>query len=1113
MELLLIIGTVIILCFLAAYRAGVRIKLPVSSPPESQPENIPYNKDQLTRELFSISDNLAPYLNQAANASDLLGHPEFVRGVEILERKPFQDSDLLQFYNGDNFLLGCMAVEALSRRPDNGNDLSEPLLRTMSTMAPWTRWFALRALSARGKPPLAGRVLAILDDSWENRHSYLILREFLQQRFADSETLNLAELLADKPKWQADGIARILQNVGTDITQGLLDDLEKKQESTLDIPFLSAIGKIWDQVRDEEIIAHDTLVRQAAEIRNLFNQDSRRSVLLVGPRGVGKSTLLRYASQQLQEEGWTIFEASADEIMAGQTYIGQLEERLKDLMRNLKGERRVLWVIPMFHELMWAGRHQQSPVSVLDRIVPALEKSEINVVGEINHEACDRLLRRYPRLKDAMDFLRIDSLPDEQALVLARNVAQKLEAGGAKPIPLEILPEALKLCEQYLGRDSSPGHILDLIKRTTEARGSVDGSGEPVSYRDLLITLSGLTGLPQVILDERESLDLWSLREFFEGRVLGQPEAVDCLVDRVAMIKAGLTDPTRPLGVFLFAGPTGTGKTELAKSLAEFLFGSTERMIRIDMSELQSENSLERILGAPGQDQESLADRIRNQPFAVVLLDEFEKAHRRVWDLFLQLFDDGRLTDRRGNTADFRHAIVIMTSNLGGHYGSHIGFGSQPDQTDIKTIEREFAREFLNRIDRIVVFRALNRSIMREILVKELEEALQRRGLRTRQWAVEWESSAIDFLLTKGFTDDLGARPLKRAIERHLLSPLATTIVDHQFPEGDQFLFVRSDGEKIEVAFVDPDEPDETLPEEHDADQVRDEPLRVRNVALAPHGDLEEMDLLNEHYTSLKEMVENDKWVERKRLFMESMTLPEFWSSEKRFSTLGEAEFMDRIEEGLRTVGSLLERLSGGSGGRRDRFSTSILKKVAQRIYLVEAACRGFEQNVPRDAFVLIEGQLSPQKHAEANAAFAGKVTEMYSQWARRRGMQWELLTETPGGTGQAHRAILAISGFAVYPILTLEQGIHDMEVPGPRERSVHYRVKVRVSPQPDEPVFGGPESELAQAEAILSSTETEKLPVVRRYREKPSPLVRDSIRKFRTGRIDVVWRGDFDLL
>ena len=194
----------------------------------------------------------------------------------------------------------------------------------------------------------------------------------------------------------------------------------------------------------------------------------------------------------------------------------------------------------------------------------------------------------------------------------------------------------------------------------------------------VILTLSQLTGLPASILDNKERVDLAAIRDYFSSRVIGQDEAVGAIVERIAMLKAGLNDPGKPIGVFLFAGPTGTGKTELAKTVAEFLFGSADRLIRLDMSEFQTPEATRKILGSneAGGDADSLINRVRKQPFSVVLLDEFEKAHAQVWDLFLQVFDDGRLTDALGHVADFRHCMIILTTNLGAtsHRSSGLGF-------------------------------------------------------------------------------------------------------------------------------------------------------------------------------------------------------------------------------------------------------------------------------------------------------------------------------------------------------------------------------------------------------------------------------------------------------
>ena len=234
--------------------------------------------------------------------------------------------------------------------------------------------------------------------------------------------------------------------------------------------------------------------------------------------------------------------------------------------------------------------------------------------------------------------------------------------------------------------------------------------------------------------------------------------------------------------MFLFAGPTGTGKTELAKAVSEFLFGSVERMIRLDMSEFQTHEAISKILGqssASAIEADSLISRVRKQPFSVVLLDEFEKSHSNIWDLFLQAFDEGRLTDAMGQVADLRHCLIILTSNLGAtaHRSMGLGFAPQADEFSkdqvLRAISLTYRPEFRNRLDKIIVFQPLTRDLMRGILKKELAALLERRGLKDRAWAIEWESSALEFLLEKGFSPEMGARPLKRAIDQYLVAPLA----------------------------------------------------------------------------------------------------------------------------------------------------------------------------------------------------------------------------------------------------------------------------------------------------------------------------------------------------
>ncbi|MDQ1557995.1 MAG: ATP-dependent Clp protease ATP-binding subunit ClpC [Pyrinomonadaceae bacterium] len=1157
--------------------------------------------------IYSIAQALDTHYQQSGRPAELRQHEYFHKGVKLLEGYYYTTRDLIEFARESNVVVACMALEALSKRSD-ATGAVEMILAHINEFYYWPGYYALHALgSCSAERPVLASLLLHLKGAWGEYTALQSLREFVTSRTERGEReATFGDALHTLAPDQIELLTTIFDALKDVIPPRLSKEFESWKEARVDLEFLRSFGRVWkfdaaadygaaaDTDAPEGVLLLEEVRERVLEMETAVRKAPPRSVLLVGDSGVGKTALVRVLARRLQREHWIILEASAADVMAGQQYIGQLEGRVQTLVREIGG-KRVLWVVPNFHELAWAGRHQYNPSGLLDLLLPHVESGAVKLIGEVPSAAYEKLMQMRPKLRTALETCRVNALGDEETLEVARRWAaghhraaeategfdHTTRAVAAPPrISEQTLQEAFQLAKQYLADKAAPGNLLLLLdsthRRLLIERGSTDNSatngattnavtnaaanntattaaaGE-VTLDDLLVTLSQLTGLPVSILDDRAGLDLRDLRGFFEQRVLGQPEAVECLVERVAMIKAGLTDPTRPQGVFLFVGPTGTGKTEIAKTLAEFLFGSPERMIRLDMSEFQTPDALDRILGAQGDsaaaESTALVNSIRKQPFAVVLLDEFEKAHPQVWDLFLQVFDDGRLTDRRGNTADFRHCVVIMTSNLGATlpHGASIGFSQEQAQFAAGAVERAvvraFRREFVNRIDRVVVFRPLGRSIMRDLLRKELNDVLRRRGLRTRQWAVEWDESAIDFLLEKGFTADLGARPLKRAIERYLLSPLALTIVNHQFPEGDQFLFVHArTGQSLDVEFVDPDAPD-ALPGQAARAQILDAPdedapdagvreLRLESIVLDARGTLAEVQFLQDHFDALADQVDGEEWQGRKNSALLETSAPGFWNSPERFSVLGLAEYMDRIETGLDTAGSLLKRLNGSLKTRdRQHFPADLVARLAHQLYLIDAACRGLAAGHPRDLFLQVRASCDAGADNALCDDFARRISGMYRGWAEARRMRFEVLRETPDGTGtngaagatttavaaataEPYQMLAAISGFAAYSLLHAEAGLHVLETPQEDDKSFNRaRVHVRVVAQPDEPAGRGQDALRKQAAHAFASDPNGSQQIVRRYREEPSPLVRDSVRGWRTGKLERVLEGHFDLM
>jgi ATP-dependent Clp protease ATP-binding subunit ClpC len=515
-----------------------------------------------------------------------------------------------------------------------------------------------------------------------------------------------------------------------------------------------------------------------------------RSVLLVGRSGAGKTAIVyelvrRRADFQL---GQTPFWATnGSRLVAGMSGFGQWQERCQKLWREAAQTHAIIHLGNLI-ELMEVGKSTINSQGIASFLRPYIERGDVLAISECTPEQLTLIERTEPRLLEAFHQFRIEEPSPERSknILLNAALAQCSEAGAEAGVELEGIERIDQLHRRYATYSAYPGRPLRFLKNLLQDH--LKHRSRAMTAEDVTAAFSRETGLPRVLLDETEKLDLEETRAWFTSQVIGQPDAVDLIVDLLAMIKAGLTRPRKPIASLLFVGPTGVGKTEMAKSLAEFLFQDRQRLVRFDMSEYADPIAVNRLIGGTFGSEGLLTARVREQPFAVVLLDEFEKAHPLFFDLLLQVLGEGRLTDAIGRVADFSNAVVIMTSNLGSEAFQRglIGFGEAAatrraaSSHFINAVRQALRPEMFNRIDRIVPFAPLDEETVYRIAEREIERIRRRDGVYYRGATLNLRAGVTEHLARRGYDARYGARPLKRAIERELLVPLSEELNNQQ---------------------------------------------------------------------------------------------------------------------------------------------------------------------------------------------------------------------------------------------------------------------------------------------------------------------------------------------
>lgn len=555
------------------------------------------------------------------------------------------------------------------------------------------------------------------------------------------------------------------------------------------------------------------------ELVDVFTSKRPMNVCLVGPSGVGKTAIVHEAARRAwamntaYQERKDIWQSAGDRIIAGMSIIGQWEMRTEAMCRELKERKDVLFVESLIGMLQ-AGKTTHGDSNVARFIEPYLEQDHFGIVTEATEETWTLARSIAPGFVDHFRRIQVPELGYKETLGVLSEFIRDIEAHHQVRYTADAMESVLHLSRRFFQNDAYPGKAVRLIKQCqyealryvnefdweyqTEVRVDTDLVARVVQRQ---------TGLPLTILEPGKGRAPDEIRRQFESRVFGQPEAIEAVSALVATIEQGLSDPRKPLGSFLFIGPSGVGKTETAKAIATDLFGSVERMIRFDMSEFSSSMGISRLIGTSRDPDGELTTKVRLQPFCVLLFDEIEKAHPMVIDLLLQVLGDGRLTDAAGRNVDFRNAVIILTSNLGaGTEERWMGF-SDTSTSDrrlhyLRAAETFFRPEIFNRIDTIIAYRPLDAEALRRIARRTLQGLLERRGLRQAQVMVDVDQALIDYLATRSVDKRYGARTLAHRIERTLITPLAEKLISEPVSQDVTRVVISPSQDGVQMDFI-----------------------------------------------------------------------------------------------------------------------------------------------------------------------------------------------------------------------------------------------------------------------------------------------------------------------
>jgi ATP-dependent Clp protease ATP-binding subunit ClpC len=720
----------------------------------------------------------------------------------------------------------------------------------------------------RNEDSVACQVLNKFGVMYENaRDEYEVMLEERKQpkaEFPSNSGGNEEEENYGAPRKPADPKSKtpVLDNFGRDLTK------------------MAEAGKL------DPIVGREKEIERVSQI--LSRRKKNNPILIgepgVGKSAIAEGLALRIVQRKVSRILFNKRIVSLDlaSLVAGTKYRGQFEERMKAVMQEIEKNPDIILFIDEIHTIIGAGGASGS-LDASNMFKPALARGEMQAIGATTLDEYRQYIEKDGALERRFQKVIIEPTSAEETIQILNNIKERYEEHHSVTYTPEAIASCVKLTERYITDRHLPDKAIDALdevgsrvhitninvpQEIVDIEGQIEGLKEQkadvirsqqyekaaelrdnerklqeqletaktkweedsknnrvvVTEEDVAEVVSMMCGIPVTKVSESEMGKLVKMAETIRGKVIGQDEAVDKVVKAIQRNRAGLKDPNKPIGSFFFLGPTGVGKTQLAKVLARNLFDSEDSLIRIDMSEYMEKFSISRLVGAPPgyvgyEEGGQLTEKVRRKPYAIILLDEIEKAHPDVFNLLLQVLDDGHMTDGLGRKIDFKNTILIMTSNIGARqladFGTGVGFGTKSQEEAKETnsklviqnaLRKAFSPEFLNRVDDMIMFKSLSREDIHKIIDIELEKLHDR--IKGMGYFVESTEKAKDFILEKGYDEKFGARPMKRAIQKFIEDPLAEEIINANLVEGDTILLDHEDGkEELKVTIKKPKAP------------------------------------------------------------------------------------------------------------------------------------------------------------------------------------------------------------------------------------------------------------------------------------------------------------------